>query len=343
MTKLKSTVLILTVILGVVLFAVDTRQSAGAAEGVKITAAELACYEAAADYSRRHNGEATLVLKNGAVVFERYYNGFDGTAAHDLASGTKSFWGVAAVACEADGILTLDDRVSDTIREWKQGDKRRSQITIRQLLTLTSGLEPALILLDGPRVGNKYQAALKLPMTAAPGAEFAYGPANFFVFGEVLKRRLKRDPVQYLRTRILKPTGIDVGWWRTDRTGNSSIPAGCGMTARNWAKFGWLVASGGKIGQRTVVPPQFLRKCLQGSKANPAYGLGFWLTAQDPFGADVNQPQIFTPPTDTITAAGAGNQRLFIIPSRKLVIVHFGKEDGFRSDAFLSVLLTGRK
>lgn len=342
LTKLKSYFVALNVVLGAVSCASDGARRAWAAENGGISATERANFQAAAEYSRHHNGEATLVLRDGDVVFESYYNGYDGKSPHDLASGTKSFWGVAAVACEADGTLKLDDRVSTTIKEWKRGDKR-SQITIRQLLTLTSGLEPALILLDGPRVGNKYKTALNLPMIAAPGAQFDYGPAGLFVFGELLKRKLNRDPVQFLRARIFKPAGIDVGWWRNDRVGNPSMPAGCAMTARNWAKFGWLVANDGKIGGRTVVPPQFLHKCLSGTKANPAYGLGFWLTAQDPFGTYANQPQMFKPPADTIAAAGAGNQRLFIIPSRKLVIVHFGKEDGFRSDAFLSVLLTGKK
>jgi CubicO group peptidase (beta-lactamase class C family) len=298
-------------------------------------------FAAAAAYSRQHNGEATLVLRNGEVVFESYYNGFREEDAHDLASGTKSFWGVAAVACEADGFLRLDDYVSNTINEWKRDVKRR-RITIRQLLTLTSGLEPALTALDGPRIGNKYGYACALPAVAAPGSTFAYGASNAFVFGELLKRKLKRDPVAYLRTRILTPAGIKIGFWRRDRAGNSSMPAGCGMTARNWARFGRLVVSGGKLDGKTIVPAQKLKQCLQGSKVNPAYGLGFWLTAEDPFGAHAGQPNSFTAPADTFMAAGAGNQRLYIIPQRNLVIVHFGKPNGFRSDAFLSILLTGR-
>lgn len=339
LTKLKRTTLLA---LCVAVLLIPGGTAGGAPVSDAPASADIVNFTAAAEYSRRHNGEATLVLHKGKVVFESYYNGFRRDDAHDLASGTKSFWGVAAVACEADGILRLDDCVSDTIHEWKRDAKRR-RITIRQLLTMTSGLEPALTALDGPRIGDKYAYACALPCTAKPGSTFAYGASNAFVFGEVLKRKLHRDPVDYLRRRILTPAGSAIGFWRKDRAGNSSMPAGCGMTARNWALYGWLLLSGGKVNGKSIVPAQKLKLCLQGTAANPAYGLGFWLTAEDPFGAHAGQPAMFTAPTGTYMAAGAGNQRLYIIPKRNLVVVHFGKANGFRSDAFLSTLLTGKR
>lgn len=340
MTKLKCNRLAL--IVAGIFFAASASSPVNAAPAAT-TAEEFAHYRAAANYSRAHNGEATLVLVNGNIVFEDYYNGLTRDKPHDLASGTKSFWGVAAVACEADGTFRLDDYVSSTISEWKTDNSKR-RITIRQLLNLTSGIEPALNSLDGPRVGDKYAAACRLPSVCAPGKKFAYGASNLFVFGALLKRKAKRDPVTFLRARILKPAGIDVGWWRSDRCGQSSMPAGCGMTARNWAKFGWLVCNDGRLPNgETLVPAGQLRKCFQGSKANPTYGLGFWLKSDDPFGANAGLPSNFHPTETVVMAAGAGNQRLYVMPKRHMVVVHFGKPNGFRSDVFLSLLLDGRE
>ena len=82
-----------------------------------------------------------LVLQQGRVLHEAYPNGFGANEAHKIYSGTKSFWCLAALAAEEEGILRLKDRAADTITEW-QGDRLKSRITIRQLLDFSSGLDP---------------------------------------------------------------------------------------------------------------------------------------------------------------------------------------------------------
>jgi CubicO group peptidase (beta-lactamase class C family) len=78
----------------------------------------------AADYSAKASGMSMLVIENGKVIFEDYPNGHKASEPHELASGTKSFTGLCALAASEDGILTLDEKVSDTITEWK-GDSKR--------------------------------------------------------------------------------------------------------------------------------------------------------------------------------------------------------------------------
>ena len=96
-------------------------------------------FQPAADYLRACNGHALLVYRDGQLVFEEYLNGHTREQSHRLASGTKSFVGVLALMAIEDGLLKLDERVADTLTEWKV-DARKSQVTIRQLLTLTSGI-----------------------------------------------------------------------------------------------------------------------------------------------------------------------------------------------------------
>ncbi|MEA2787215.1 MAG: hypothetical protein QOF71_3319, partial [Candidatus Eremiobacteraeota bacterium] len=94
--------------------------------------------EAAAEYAERHALHALLVQRGGEIVFERYGGGYDAGKPHALYSGTKSFWGVLAVAAQHDGLLDVDEPVAHTLPEWSSGAKAR--VRLRDLLQLTSGI-----------------------------------------------------------------------------------------------------------------------------------------------------------------------------------------------------------
>jgi CubicO group peptidase (beta-lactamase class C family) len=82
----------------------------------------------------------------------------------------------------------LDDRVADTITEWKT-DPRKSQIIIRQLLNQTDGIEAAPFL-HRESIRDRNAVAVRLPSLAAPGARFIYGPSHFQILAELLRRLL---------------------------------------------------------------------------------------------------------------------------------------------------------
>src|SRR5882724_13504525 len=81
----------------------------------------------AAGYSEKNRGFSILVMQNGKTVFEHYANGGGADMRCKIFSGTKSFWGIAALCAVRDGLIHLDDRVADTITEWTN-DPRKSQI-----------------------------------------------------------------------------------------------------------------------------------------------------------------------------------------------------------------------
>lgn len=107
-------------------------------------------FSAAAKYSAERGGVSFLVMQEGRVVAEDYPNGGNANRARELASGTKSFSGVMAACAVQDGLMAWDDRVSDVITEWKS-DPRRSQITVRQLLSLSSGIPGGQLATRGAR------------------------------------------------------------------------------------------------------------------------------------------------------------------------------------------------
>jgi CubicO group peptidase (beta-lactamase class C family) len=307
--------------------------------------------KAAADYSKTQNGQTVVVMFDGKVVFERYDNGGAADKVQMLASGSKSFVGLAAVAAVQDKVLNLDDPASESITEWKD-DPIKAKITYRQLLTLTSGLMP------GER-GNAVRApawkdiAAK-PMLGKPGEQFEYGAYQLNAFAYALERKLGNETFEaYLKRRIFDPIGIKVEWRFRCEDNHPQVGGGAFVTARDWAKFGELVRQGGKWDGKEVLDPQLLAECFQGTPQNPAYGLTWWLKKEVTpvhrrkipilsweWGDVANADWL---PADLVAACGAGKQRLYVIPSLKLVIVRQGSlSQGFSDIEFLSLLLRGK-
>lgn len=275
---------------------------------------------AAIAYSDLHRGEAVLVLRDGVPVCQSE----DVASAHELWSGTKSFVGIMAAAAVQDKLLTLDEAAADTLTEW-QGDPVKEMITVRHLLSMTSG-QPSTI---GRPEG--YRESLGVALTARPGERFQYGPSQLQIFGELLRRKLKaagrnENPREYLERRILKPLGIRVAQWRNGQDGLPLMPQGMVLSASEWAKFGEFVRGGGKIDGRPAVDAKAFAELFRGSTANPAYGLTWWLPAAPKTpdfvtaSTDVGRHSSELP-RDLVYAAGFGDQRLFIIPSLRLTIV----------------------
>lgn len=268
-------------------------------------------FQPAADYLRSCNGHALLVYRDGKLLFEDYLNDHKRDQPHRLASGTKSFVGVLAVMAVEDGLLKLDEKVADTLMEWKS-DARKSGVTIRQLLTLTSGIA-------GGEVGNvpSYKEAVRLAeANFPPGEKFQYGPVPFQCFGELLRRKLepRKETVEgYLKRRLLDPIGLKPSFWRKDTDGNPNLASGAMLTAREWAKFGLFLLNRGAWDGKQLVSEKLLADCFQGTKAHPTYGLTFWLNASD------------ERPRDLVMAAGAGKQKLYMVPSQRLLIVQFAE------------------
>ncbi len=269
-----------------------------------------------------------VVMKDGKLVFENYSNGGSINFAHELASGTKSFNGIAAIAAEEDGLLTLDEKVADTITEWKK-DPIRSQITVRQLLTLTSGVKGSIGL------APTYVESIHAEVVPPVGEKFQYGAEPFQIFGEVMRRKLSKKHetlLDYLKRRVLDPAGIKIGKWRNGTDGLPLLPQGASFTAREWAKFGEFVRMKGKTASgKQIIAPERFDVLFEGTKGNPMYGLTWWLNRpiDDALRASVKTLTTATDlkygttgvPNDMVMAAGAGNQRLYVIPSENLVIV----------------------
>ena len=331
--------------------ALDAR---GATRMVNMPSAQL---NAAAEYAANRRGTALLVMQGGSVLLENYSNGGSAGEPQKIYSGTKAFWNLAALAAVEEGWLDLEERVCETISEWR-GVPRKERIVVRQLLDFTSGLEPEQAL-HAEGFGDRNATALRAASVAEPGAAFIYGPASLQVFHELLKRKLAakaETPTRYLERKVLGPLGLGPQRYLADRAGNPLLATGFTLTARQWSKMGAFVLRGGApvVGARTFT------QIPRGSRANRAFALGFWSNrAAGTFGAreidieEMLEPKWFRQdwrnacicrdaPPDLLASVGSAYQRLFVIPSLELVVVRQGIDARFSDADFLRLLL-GRK
>jgi CubicO group peptidase (beta-lactamase class C family) len=261
-------------------------------------------------YARKHGLAALMVARGGELVAQEYGEGCDPAAAHPLYSGTKSFWGAAAICARADGLLELDEPVAETIASWGD-DPGKRRVTLRMLLSLTAGFAFGGLGASVPT----YERALAAPLRDEPGTRFTYGGVALQVFGAVLARKLRPrelTPHEYLQRRVLDRAHVRVARWRTLSDGTHPLPTGAFLRPADWLAYGRFVLT-----QRGALAP-----CLEGSSANPRYGLGWWLGAR---GA----------PADLVYASGSGGQALYLAPSLDVAIVHFGKSSSYRHESFL--------
>jgi CubicO group peptidase (beta-lactamase class C family) len=253
-----------------------------------------------------------------------------------------------------DGLIRLDERVADTIIEWRD-DPLKSQITIRELLNQTSGLDNASFL-HRKSIADRDAMAIRLPMFATPGARFIYGPSHLQVFCELLRRKLGgRSTISYLKRNVTSPLGLTGLEFKKDRRGNPLPASGFELTAREWARLGELILGGGDYHGRQVVPESLLREAFLGSSANPSYGLTFWLNRQASRAPEIDFEKELdldwqrahwidicicrSAPPDMIACIGSGYQRMFIIPSMNAIIVRLGQNTKFSDASFLRLLL----
>ena len=303
-------------------------------------------FAAASAYSAERRGVSLIVLRRGEILHEDYPNEGDADRGWELASGTKSFTGIMAAAAVQDRLLSWDEPAADTLSAWRSDDRRA--ITLRHLLSLTSGIS------GGPNARPPtYADAIAQQPTAPPGERFAYGPTPFQIFGEIIRRKTNADPLAYMQRRVFDHLDIQPTHWRRGADGNPHMPSGAGLTARDWARFGWFVMQGGE----GRLDRDALAQCFVPSAANPGYGLSWWLLREGlvPPGRNAGvevDASLAARFGEISMAAGAGNQRLYIIPDMDLVVARqasgilqalMGRASGPRwSDAeFLRALLTG--
>ncbi|MCM8785273.1 MAG: beta-lactamase family protein [Candidatus Omnitrophica bacterium] len=307
--------------------------------------------EKAFEYHKDREGECMIIMYDGNIIFEKYTGKGSPDRLQWLASGSKSFVGIVAAAGVEDGIINLDDKVSEVIEEWKN-DPLKSRITYKHLLNLTSGLSP-----DLKNILNlTWKDLVNVPSVETPGKKFRYGGVSHNIFAYAFQLKLKNETFEsYLKRRILDPLSVKIEYKMKFKDGNPQVAGGAYMTGRDWAKFGEFIRLDGTINGKKIIDSKVLSECFKGSEVYPIYGLTWWLIGKiDHKNANLitnliidsvgwrKLSRLKSIPQDLVAACGAGGQRLYIIPSLKIVIVRLGdlttKDKKFKDSEFLSLI-----
>jgi len=234
------------------------------------TAAGQGVDEAALDTAYREarqlpNLFSLLVVKNGYLVAERYFNGAHLNQAFDTASVTKSFTSAMTGIALRDNLLTsVDQKMFEFFPEidWQQLDNRKSTITLRQMLQMRSGypweeFDGYIDRLLGTT--ERIDLAAEFPLVADPGSKFGYSNLTAHLVGVIVARAADQSLRSFAQYSLFDPLGISVASWARDADGYYFGSGSAMFTARDMARFGQLYLDGGQYGGVQLVPKEWVQ------------------------------------------------------------------------------------
>lgn len=269
-------------------------------------------------YLTEKNSKSFIVLHNGKIVLEKYYNGHTATTPWYWASAGKTLTATVTGIAAQEGFLNINNKVSDYLGTgWTSAPiAKENLITCKNLLSMNSGLNDAL----GDTV-----TPTNLQYVADAGTRWAYH--NVYVkLQDVVATATNQTWDNYFNNKLRNPIGM-TGAWVTDPTALSVYWS----NSRSMARFGLLaLANGNWNGQTIINQPYHTSATNTSQNINLAYGYLWWLNGKSSFHLPQSQLQfngsiITTAPADMYCALGKNDQKIYVVPSRKLVIIRMGE------------------
>jgi CubicO group peptidase (beta-lactamase class C family) len=235
------------------------------------------------------------------------------------------------IAIENGDLTGLDQAVADHVPEW-QGTPR-DQITLRHLVSMTSGLEWSAFddyVVMATLAQDHTQHALGRQLAVPPGSEWTYNNAAVQILEPVFRAATGLTIEQYAEQHLWSRIGMSASWAH-DPAGNPTSYASVLASCRDHARFGYLYLHGGRWAGAEVVPELFVSTSLAPSQAmNQGYGLLWWLNGHEPALTALMEPfpGPISPasPPDMFGAHGFGNQFIDVFPSLDMIVVRFGRD-----------------
>lgn len=286
---------------------------------------------------------ALVVMRDGKIVAERYAPGFGPDTKLLGWSIAKSVTAVLVGLMVSDGRLALDAPVP--VDAWSQPGDPRGRITLRQLLTMTSGLNHSedadrvaaadtnrMLFTDGS--GDMAGFAEAKPVADPPGKIFSYSSGNTLILADLMARQLtnsddpgarQRAMQTFIDGRLKQPAGLASLTAEYDARGTMIGGAFLHMTARDYARFGELLRNHGRSpAGHQIVPDKWIAFMRAPSRLNPAYGGHLWLNRAS--GESALMPD--EAPGSLFGCVGHDGQYILVSPRQRLTVVRIGMSPG---------------
>ena len=267
------------------------------------------------------NAFAFMVVYKGIPVAEGYKPGFSAKTRFLSWSMAKSFTNALAGIMVGDGLLDIHQQAG--ISSWERDD--RNKITVNDLMQMQSGLrwnedygnrsDVTLMLYNSK---NFAEFAINQPMESTAGSHWYYSSGSTNIVNYLMRKKIKDDSLYYAyaHTRLFNKTGMPDAVFETDLSGTLAGSSYIYATARDYARFGLLYLHDGIFNGERILPEGWVNyTTTPATHSHGNYGSFFWL----------NKGKYYpSAPEDMFSCNGHDGQRIFIIPSKDLVVVVLG-------------------
>lgn len=256
--------------------------------------------------------DSILLIRNGYLVFEHYFNGWNDSAIHQLFSVTKSVISCLIGIALEDGLLELNETMvsffpNKTIANL---DSVKENITIEHLLTMSSGISWTEVFqtIQFTTSDDPLQYVLDREMDANPGEVFNYNSGATHILSAILQNVTGQTTKEYAIEKVFTPLGISNIDWTADPQGIYYGGHGLSLTPRDMAKFGFLYLNNGTWDSSQIVTNEWVsisKSRYNYTVSSEAYGYLWWLY----------------PKYDNFCAQGFMGQRIFVFQKYNFIAV----------------------
>ncbi len=282
--------------------------------------------------------QAFIVIRNDAILYEKYFNGAKRDSTVVSFSTAKSFTSaLVGIAIHEGLIKSVNDPITNYLPELAVRDARFQKITIHDLLGMASGIrfdEKRFMWHDEGNLTYRFNdlrslALNKTVIIEPPGQTFVYNDYNPILLGMILERATGKPVTDYLQEKLWTPLGMEFGGsWTLDGNSTAFETMSCCINAHalDFAKFGRLYLNNGNWDGNQIVPAEWVAESTRmdkGRKLDESLSYGhLWWEMPDPLGAN------------DFFAWGNLGQFIYISPTRNLVIVRNGERYGLEGEGY---------
>lgn len=267
------------------------------------------------EYLIQKHTKSFMILVNGRIVMEEYYDGHTQTSSWEWNSAGKTLVATTTGIAQQEGLLSINNKASQYLGEgWtSESIEQENLITSRHLLTMTSGL------------ADDKELVTKANLTYLSDAGTRWSYHNVFQkLMDVVAAASDQEFEAYFDAKLKSKIGMD-GYWN-----NGAIFKIYHSTTRSMARFGILALNKGKWKDEQIINETFFNESVNASQSiNPSYGYLWWLNGKTSYMVPGGQtvydgPLVPNAPADMYSAMGASDQRIYVIPSLNMVVIRMG-------------------
>jgi CubicO group peptidase (beta-lactamase class C family) len=260
------------------------------------------------------NSKSFMILVNGRIVMEEYFDGHTQSTSWQWNSAGKTLVSATTGIAEQEGLLGINNKVSQYIGAgWTSAPiAKEDLITSFHLLSMSTGLEDVNLVTPAG-----------LTYLADAGTRWSY--SNVFQrLMDVVAASSNQSFETYFNAKLKTKIGMDGSW------NNGIIFKIYHSNTRSMARFGLLALNKGKWNNEQIINETFFNAAISSSQnINPSYGYFWWLNGKSTFmvpgGQTIYQgPLVPNAPADMYAAMGAEDQRIYVVPGKKMVVIRMG-------------------